>query len=864
MNKLGFEVDAYGLNIDAEKFFQFLKQNRTNQDSKIIKKQNILREISTFKNGLFEDDGVKKLRVTSVFRYLFSHFDDYEICQELCQDIICHSTGNQTKEKQDSKTNFNLYQKLISSCIIYHNEQSAKIQDSELEYIQLNHKNLFTDSDWNQIKLFEWNFQNYTSVRDGTRYETLLEKKFKFDELCTATVASAVALQPVCEKAIRTNLARKAVSDVTLNGILVTANSKHRPELIEIEVRNVVKTSFGIELIRNVLCIGCSKNCSHKTGIHLILELSANVDLSIIHDISTLLSNYIQRTHFEFVREMHFLKEGSIETKADGFPPRFCTRDLIQNRKINDKIVHSILSKGNENDDSLGSQESCLHGTFCTACFNEYEKHLNYPLNVYSFDITKEWTIFMPLPLRLFFENIFVKKDTTHETKVSKLSSLYCLTEALFNIKNKHYHGITQDVNTDELLIHYHNVSSVFEVTSHVGLTQSQRTGDRRLKYNADPELCYYQTYLRQYSLNYKAVHDSVECKHDVSLQQCHLALLMDNLVHLTIKTDPLPGESRTNQICTLPLTIKGIPKDSCLVESWHGEDCDGSEHCICKNQDKLSKTDINTVFLDLNDDEKKIYKTFKRESLWTIGHIWNKMEIINLIDKDPTKPGNITSANAAGDELNKTFESLTLETSIDMAALEADPLTDVDKSMESLSLNEDEEELVDKSMESLSLNEDEEELVNIIHETEESDSDGELSLPEMPSPNLSMIESDSDTISLEDYELQLEDDTENILEIEMLLKAVNNSDSQKGTESDDTQRPEKASSGENNQLEESENNHESVETTSVGDGDGNSPFRIFLPRPILTRHPPPASGRDDDINVLRSVLDDILLKLEI
>ncbi|CAC5410218.1 unnamed protein product [Mytilus coruscus] len=215
------------------------------------------------------------------------------------------------------------------------------------------------------------------------------EKNYKFYELCKATLASAVALQPVCEKTIRTNLARKAVSGVTLNGILVTANSKHRPELIEIEVKHVVTTSFGIELIRNVLCIGCSKKCFHKAGIHLILELSANVDLSIIHDISTLLSNYIQRTHFEFVREMHFLKDESIETKADGFPPRFCTRDLIQNRKINDKIVLSILSTSNENDDSLGSPESCLHGTFCTACFNEYEKHLNYPLNVFSFDITK-------------------------------------------------------------------------------------------------------------------------------------------------------------------------------------------------------------------------------------------------------------------------------------------------------------------------------------------------------------------------------------------------------------------------------------------------------------------------------------------
>ncbi|XP_071085902.1 uncharacterized protein [Haliotis cracherodii] len=40
--------------------------------------------------------------------------------------------------------------------------------------------------------------------------------------------------------------------------------------------------------------------------------------------------------------------------------------------------------------------------------------------------------------------------------------------------------------------------------------------------------------------------------------------------------------------------------------------------------------------------------------------------------------------------------------------------------------------------------------------------------------------------------------------------------------------------------------------------------FQKYSPPPLLTRHPPPASGRDDDINKLREILDDILIKTEL
>lgn len=62
-----------------------------------------------------------------------------------------------------------------------------------------------------------------------------------------------------------------------------------------------------------------------------------------------------------------------------------------------------------------------------------------------------------------------------------------------------------------------------------------------------------------------------MENEHKISIRECHLALLMDNLVHLTMAVDPRPGQCRTNQLCTLPLmSVKGIPKNAYITSNWH------------------------------------------------------------------------------------------------------------------------------------------------------------------------------------------------------------------------------------------------------------------------------------------------------
>lgn len=39
--------------------------------------------------------------------------------------------------------------------------------------------------------------------------------------------------------------------------------------------------------------------------------------------------------------------------------------------------------------------------------------------------------------------------------------------------------------------------------------------------------------------------------------------------------------------------------------------------------------------------------------------------------------------------------------------------------------------------------------------------------------------------------------------------------------------------------------------------------FTMFQPPPLLARHPPPATGKDDDILKLKEILDDILVKTD-
>ena len=61
-------------------------------------------------------------------------------------------------------------------------------------------------------------------------------------------------------------------------------------------------------------------------------------------------------------------------------------------------------------------------------------------------------------------------------------------------------------------------------------------------------------------------------------------------------------------QICTLPITIKGMPKDAAVVDSWHDHQIfDGTDACLCKVDQELTKEDFRQNVLHLNQAETDV-----------------------------------------------------------------------------------------------------------------------------------------------------------------------------------------------------------------------------------------------------------------
>ncbi|CAC5391280.1 KIF21 [Mytilus coruscus] len=325
----------------------------------------------------------------------------------------------------------------------------------------------------------------------------------------------------------------------------------------------------------------------------------------------------------------------------------------------------------------------------------------------------------------------------------------------------QNYSGITQDMNTDELLVNYHSVSTVFDVISHLGITQSQKTGDRRLKVHADPEMCYFFTFLKQYPLIYRNVEENEESVHSVSIKQCHLALLMDNLGICRSKQIRCLVRTELHKF-TLPLTIKGIPRDSFQVQNWHSEECDGTNECICKEVKVLQKTDLNRTFLELYPEEEHVYSIFKQEATWPIYDLWEDLQMNNLITESQQAKENMESnlTETSIDQLNLTLESVHLnDEELNMS------IEDLDRSMGSLSVGSqmDRDEVssqmgtsTDQLNGSLTIPTDEENTVehNIFRHIEDISISGLENIEDsedkdLESPNLSAIDSDSDTLSL-------------------------------------------------------------------------------------------------------------------
>ena len=719
------------------------------------------------------------------------------------------------------------------------------------------------------------------------------------------------------------------------------------------------------------MCLECVKSCNHEKGVHIYLkteEMSTS-------DLITLLQAVLLREHNIVIQEIIFFKSGSLKYTKDGKPKRLYMREKLLKKQLGNEVT-KVIQLNNECEET--NDDLVLEDKYCRNCFGEFSDTLNQPLDLQNFEVLNEWKLEVPLPLQMFLEKSFINKKTLQYEPQSvyeeKIASLYCQLDALLNTLNKKYSGLTQDVNTDELLVNYHHTSTVFSITASSGISMSQKTGDRRLKEKAEDELCYYKTFVRKYPLLYQIADESYPDIHQVSMKDCHAILMIDNLVFLAQKSDPKPDEAKLNQICTLPITLKGIPKNSKELLEWHGNNCDMSSECECMLKVELLKDQIADTFFEQSVLEKSTFAKFNREAIWGLGTLWKDM-IMKL------------SPQSDIDQLDRTMESLTLEESIDKDIQWHERNRDITEiRIENIglsnSITEGHSKLVNEQTSALAINvgthdsiprnensqmlhahnsiltydneteqrqketgdlQEQQQLRNLdfnsrinasssnigqcgiysayesilmennealqleTNETYQSCTDG-LTVPyvKSDSDDLMMLSDQNDfhetadsefennchplvanvgktqmaTCSQHTFESMLSDNNDavmlgldttqspiheqsSVLDSGLTPVAMSGSFSSFLLHEADSEDEDELGNLFEEVVRETQSHSLPEFTSALTDNEGSTSFQQFQTPKLLCRHPPPAAGRDDDISVLRNVLDDMLLKME-
>ncbi|XP_045186732.2 uncharacterized protein LOC123544733 [Mercenaria mercenaria] len=432
---------------------------------------------------------------------------------------------------------------------------------------------------------------------------------------------------------------------------------RHSPVVLEVQLLDSLPDQ---NLIEKLVCVDCTKKCSHAPSIHVYVE-TTQASASDLQDISMLINSFILNKHTENCAEILFFEKGTFKhyEQQNGDFMRFQMRDNVVCGRMNENVVYKWISCDYEEISARNNEK-------CSKC---YGTDLLKPLSMKSFDVLNEWYIESPLICQILFETFLNpkslrKRDNLEMFLQNKYSRFYSLYDILLNIHNKKYHGIVQEMQTKELSMNFQCISTVFQVTSTAGATQSLRTAERKLKQESEIELTYYNTYLKKYPLTYTS---SAGTKTDlVNLRGCILILMMDNLVRMKYHGDPNPGEHRSMQICTLPITVKGLPIDSIETETWHESSCQTSQNiCECKKDTHLQKDQIDTYILSLSEEEKSSFGRFRQLCCLGSRRLWTQILEEELHLTTPVRPQN--------NDLDMSFASLLLD---DMPELEEDTTT--------------------------------------------------------------------------------------------------------------------------------------------------------------------------------------------
>ena len=604
--------------IFLDDFLNLLKKKDKDVDNYKVK-----RSFKSYKGGIKTLNDKPVVSVISVLKFIFSYCDKYNTCVSLARDIekgiLSDKKSNETNTVNSSLDIYKLVvnTKFPNLDLLF---DKVKIDEANISTLVPEFKEQFTEDQWQKICWFENHFSK-TWDNSNVDFEEIIRRKFRqFQSLlsvqeCKENWTNA-SKQQIKSKCLRIEASEK------LNESEIEAAQKHIPSVIESQLLSSLQENCG-EGIETVAVFD-TKESIQCNVVHAVLEIRNSDTINGLAEVCQRLYYTLKSKHNVQLEKVYLFQSGSIsDFKVGDNIHRFHLRDNILNGSISEKCITSWHAQ-----DLIDYEEIDNSDTKCSAC---YDPDLPKPLSPKGFNILEEWYLETPVETQILFDG-FINRDSFRRSSNpsdylhKKFEKLYLVYDILLNVYNKHFIGVLQQANTQELLTEYKNISTVFDVTSSAGATTSLIVAERKLKKRSDQDLCYFNTYLKRHKLSYDTVAGAQQ--KEISLRECHLILLLDNLVKCTHKrtTTTKRGDALTNQMCTLPITLQGFPEDSAVTEAWHTAECDGTVNCICKQSVVLTKTDIDDVLISLSPDEQIAYHQFKNLMAWGYNQLWAKM----------------------------------------------------------------------------------------------------------------------------------------------------------------------------------------------------------------------------------------------
>ena len=430
--------------IKLDNFRDLLKSGKPGEDHlKNIKCSHIQKQAhidtKTIRDSIYIKD-------ESVLRYIFSHSHNVMVCGQLAKQITLLLHSN---DQEWNAGRIELYNCLIKSSLFSGtNKAVIKLLDgAEVPLDHFSHdiiayKNLFNKDDWEKICIFENNVVichpnfNNKSPNEQDRIRWI------FYEKCLTAKRLGDDLSLHYNAVLQHRKSRHHSTEIN-EGVQIFCDVPHLPTKIDTDIIAHVNEALGFEVKAVSVDSFGSKN-----AVIVFLEVPQPAYWQII---TSSITKVLEEKHSVQCEKCVYLANGTLFNylRRDSEVARFILYDDF----IDGQLQLSTIKQCNAYNEGNYFPEQII----CQECF---PSNLPAPLSMSNFDLIKEWTFDVPLPVQLLLLSFVNKSSLTKSSQDDtfirkKIQRLYLTFDTLLNTFNRNHTGLMQVANTDELLMHH-------------------------------------------------------------------------------------------------------------------------------------------------------------------------------------------------------------------------------------------------------------------------------------------------------------------------------------------------------------------------------------------------------------------------